>query len=192
VAQTTPSQAQPFVDQHRQTLDRAVAAIGERGYWTPHPENPQAYGDVAEARKHFDAHLGQDFPLRQGGSVVGTVGAERSPYGPRLGVRYPRVDVDALIAAAQCGTGAWRDAGPLARAAVGLEILHRVNQRSLEIGHAVMHTSGQAYLMAFQAGGPHAQDRGLEALAYAYAEMTRVPQRAYWEKPGRREPLRMD
>ena len=26
---------------------------------------------------------------------------------------------------------------------------------------------------AFQAGGPHAQDRGLEAIAYAYAEMTR-------------------
>ena len=27
--------------------------------------------------------------------------------------------------------------------------------------------------MAFQAGGPHAQDRALEAVAYAYAEMTR-------------------
>ena len=27
--------------------------------------------------------------------------------------------------------------------------------------------------MAFQAGGPHAQDRALEAIAYAYAEMTR-------------------
>ena len=29
--------------------------------------------------------------------------------------------------------------------------------------------------MAFQAGGPHAQDRGLEAVAYAYEEQARTP-----------------
>ena len=46
--------------------------------------------------------------------------------------------------------------------------------------------------MAFQAGGPHAQDRGLEAIAYAYAEMTRQPREATWEKPqGKRDPIRM-
>ena len=27
-----------------------------------------------------------------------------------------------------------------------------------------MHTTGQGFVMAFQAGGPHAQDRGLEAV----------------------------
>jgi phenylacetic acid degradation protein paaN len=86
----------------------------------------------------------------------------------------------------------WRDAGPLARAAVCLEVLRRLNERSLELAHAVMHTSGQAFLMAFQAGGPHAQDRGLEALAYAYAEMARVPAYAHWEKPARGEPLRLE
>ena len=48
-----------------------------------------------------------------------------------------------------------------------------------------MHTSGQAYAMAFQAGGPHAQDRALEAIAYAYAEMTRhAPQRHVGEAAG--------
>ena len=45
-----------------------------------------------------------------------------------------------------------------------------------------MHTTGQAFMMAFQAGGPHAQDRGLEAVAYAYEEMTRCPSRADWTK----------
>ena len=30
-------------------------------------------------------------------------------------------------------------------------------------------------MMAFQAGGPHAQDRGLEAVAYAYVEQVRAP-----------------
>ena len=38
-----------------------------------------------------------------------------------------------------------------------------------------MHTTGQAFVMAFQAGGPHAQDRGLEAVAYAWDEMRRIP-----------------
>lgn len=53
-----------------------------------------------------------------------------------------------------------------------------------------MHTTGQAYAMAFQAGGPHAQDRGLEAVAYAYAEQAKLPAEAGWTKPqGKRDPL---
>jgi phenylacetic acid degradation protein paaN len=55
-----------------------------------------------------------------------------------------------------------------------------------------MHTSGQAFMMAFQAGGPHAQDRGLEAVAYAYVEQVRTPDTAEWTKPqGKRDPLTM-
>ena len=40
---------------------------------------------------------------------------------------------------------------------------------------AVMHTTGQGFMMAFQAGGPHAQDRGLEAVAYAYTSDDGLP-----------------
>ncbi|MEO8509241.1 MAG: phenylacetic acid degradation protein PaaN, partial [Betaproteobacteria bacterium] len=62
-----------------------------------------------------------------------------------------------------------------------------------EIANAVMHTTGQAFMMAFQAGGPHAQDRGLEAVAYAWDELRRVPASAHWEKPqGKNEPIRME
>jgi phenylacetic acid degradation protein paaN len=49
--------------------------------------------------------------------------------------------------------------------------------------------------MAFQAGGAHALDRALEAIAYAWSEMTRTPATAVWEKPGPKpdsEPLRME
>lgn len=46
--------------------------------------------------------------------------------------------------------------------------------------------------MAFQAGGAHALDRGLEAVTYTYDEMTRHPAVATWEKPARGEPLRME
>ena len=56
-----------------------------------------------------------------------------------------------------------------------------------------MHTTGQAFVMAFQAGGPHAQDRGLEAVTYAWDQMRRVPAQAMWEKPqGKNEPVRME
>jgi phenylacetic acid degradation protein paaN len=55
-----------------------------------------------------------------------------------------------------------------------------------------MHTTGQAFPMAFQAGGPHAQERALEALAYAHLAMAIVPAEVLWEKPqGKRPPLRM-
>src|SRR6516165_5425714 len=47
-------------------------------------------------------------------------------------------------------------------------------------------------MTAFQAGGPHAQDRGLEAVAFAYDEMKRVPARVTWEKPGKTESLKLE
>jgi phenylacetic acid degradation protein paaN len=52
-----------------------------------------------------------------------------------------------------------------------------------EIAYATMHTTGQGYMMAFQASGPHAADRALEAIAAGYEELTRYPETAKWEKP---------
>ncbi|GAA2384404.1 phenylacetic acid degradation protein PaaN [Streptomyces glaucosporus] len=197
---TAPTQAPPavpaqLVEKHRPTLDRALEAIRTREYWSPHPEHPKAYGEehgslgAAEGKAAFDALLGTRFDLDQPGTD-GWVAGEVSPYGPALGTEYPHADADVLLPAMRAAMPAWRDAGPEVRAAVCLEILARINARTHEFAHAVMHTSGQAYLMAMQAGGPHAQDRGLEAVAYAYAEQTRVPASAEWTKPqGKREPL---
>ncbi|HEY4814550.1 MAG TPA: phenylacetic acid degradation protein PaaN, partial [Chthoniobacterales bacterium] len=87
----------------------------------------------------------------------------------------------------------WRAADPETWAGVCLEILQRLNRRSFEMAYAVMHTTGQGFMMAFQAGGPHAQDRGLEAVAYAWTEINHVPKAAYWEKPqGKNEPLKLN
>jgi hypothetical protein len=160
---------------HRETLDRALTAIKERSYWSAYPENLKAYGDperadgtqsAADGKAAFEGYLGEPFPLDQNG-VDGEVSSEVSPYGLDLGVTYAHVDVDTTLRAAQAAIPTWRDAGPELRAGVALEILARINARSHEMAHAVMHTSGQAYAMAFQAGGPHAQDRALEATAYA-------------------------
>ena len=162
----------------------------------PYPESasPKVYGEgAAEAGKAaFDALKDKPFPLDQPGTV-GTVGGEKSPYGFALGITYPKADVDALFAAVAKAQVAWRAAGPEAWAGVCLEILHRINQQSFLIANAVMHTTGQAFMMAFQAGGPHAQDRGLEAVAYAWDELRRIPAKAHWEKPqGKNEPIRME
>jgi phenylacetic acid degradation protein paaN len=185
-----------LVAKHSERLNAAVAAIAGRRYWSAYPESPspRVYGEgTAEAgRAAFDALLGKPFPLGQPGAD-GWVGDEVSPYGPALGVTYEHLSADALIGAASAALPGWRAAGPEVRAAVCLEIIDRINARSFEIAHAVMHTSGQAFVMAFQAGGTHAQDRALEAVAYAYAEQTRHAASAVWEKPqGKRPPLRME
>jgi len=177
-------------------LDRAVEATLTRGYWTPFSEmpSPKVYGETAndDGKRAFEARLNHPFKLDQPGTV-GEVGNERSPYGMALGVRYPKVDLDKLLHAVSLAEAGWRQAGPEAWTAVSLEILNRLNQRSFEIAYAVMHTTGQAFMMAFQAGGPHAQDRGLEAVAYAFQEMRRIPGSAIWEKPqGKNPPLKME
>ncbi|NJP43058.1 phenylacetic acid degradation protein PaaN [Actinacidiphila epipremni] len=184
---------QSLADRHRATLDTALDTIRTRGYWSPYPEHPKAYADAEEGKAAFEALLGHPFlfAAEQPGTDEWT-GGERSPYGMELGVRYPHPDPDVLLPAMRAAMPAWREAGPLTRALVCLEILARINARTHEVAHAVMHTSGQAFTMAFQAGGPHAQDRGLEAVAYAYAEQVRAPQTAAWVKPqGKRDPLEL-
>jgi len=186
----------PFFERHRALLERAVQAIHERSYWSAFPESasPKVYGEgAAEAGKaEFDALLNHRFPLTQP-ATVGDVGGERSPFGIALNVTYPAPDIDGLFAAVGRAHDQWRKADPETWAGVCLEILARINKASFAMANAVMHTTGQAFLMAFQAGGPHAQDRGLEAVAYAWDELSRVPRSAQWEKPqGKNEPIRME
>jgi phenylacetic acid degradation protein paaN len=186
---------QALFDKHRETLDKALGAISDRGFWSAFPESPspKVYGEgaAAEGEAAFRAHLGTTFRLDQPGSS-GLVITETSPFGVPLDVSYAYQDVDVLLAAATAAMPAWRDAGPQARVGVCLEILARLHANVFELANAVQFTTGQPFVMAFQAGGPHALDRALEAIAYAYREMTRVPATAAWEKPaGKGDPLRM-
>ncbi len=192
------SLADDFFSRHRSMLEEAVTATRVRGYHSAFAESPspKVYGDTAadDGYAAFSAHLDTTFPLTTPGAD-GVVETEKSPFGLDLSVSYPRVTpaaVPELLAAAGAGMTAWRDAGIEARVGVGLEILARLHARVFELANAVMHTSGQAFVMAFQAGGAHALDRALESIAYAYAEMSRVPATAIWEKPGRDAPVRME
>lgn len=181
-------------DKHHELLARAVEAIRERGYWSAFPEVPsgKVYGETArqDGEAAFEARLGKAFDLPGHPDDEGTVGAERSPYGRPLDIAYPAAAVGTLVAASQAAAPAWAAAPVGTRVGICLEILARLNRRSFEMANAVMHTTGQAFVMAFQAGGPHAQDRGLEAVAYAWAEMTRTPAAVEWSKPqGKGDPL---
>jgi phenylacetic acid degradation protein paaN len=180
-------------ERHRAVLDGALAAAASRAYWSAYPEAPSGkiYGEPAKAdgEAAFEALIGKPFDL-PGHPATARVGHERSPYGRDLGVTYPAASPEDLVAASKAAGEAWAKAPIEARVGVCLEILARLNRQSFLIANAVMHTSGQAFVMAFQAGGPHAQDRALEAVAYAYAEMTRTPREARWEKPqGKADPI---
>ncbi|MFD6414953.1 phenylacetic acid degradation protein PaaN [Streptomyces sp. NPDC060194] len=190
-AESPAGEAHPWVERHRATLLQALETIRTRAYWSPHPEHPKAYGEgaAAEGLAAFEALRGTRFDLDQPGTDAWT-GGEVSPYGVELGIEYPHPDPDVLLPAMRAAAPGWRAAGAELRAAVCVEILARISARTHEFAHAVMHTSGQAFMMALQAGGPHAQDRGLEAVAYAYREQTSTVAAADWSKPqGKREPL---
>ena len=181
----------PLLEKHRATLESALDAIATRGYWSAFPEmpSPKLYGEAApdEGKRAFEAHLGKPFELGQPGQT-GWHGGESSPYGVALDVRYPVCDPETLIAAGLEAMKGWQAVGADGRTGICLEILQRLNKQSFEIAHAVMMTTGQGWMMAFQAGGPHAQDRGLEAVTYAWREQSFVPAETTWEKPQGKNP----
>ena len=165
-------------EKHRAKLESALEAIRTRGYWPAYSEmpSPKVYGETApdDGKRAFEAHLGKQFSLDQPGQT-GWLGGERSPYGVALDVQYPVCDVAALIRAGQKAMTAWQALGCEGRTGICVEILERLNRQSFELAHSVMMTTGQGWMMAFQAGAPHAQDRGLEAVTYAYREQSFNP-----------------
>jgi phenylacetic acid degradation protein paaN len=180
----------PLLDQHAGVLDEIRQALTSRSWYSRYPESPspRVYGETAAAEglAAYEAHLNRPYAADLASAVDGTfVGSEVSPYGPTLGVAYPVLDLDRGLAAAEAAIPAWRDAGPQVRAAVCVEIVDQINKRSFELANAVMHTSGQPFVMSFQAGGPHAQERAIEAVAAGLIEQERVPESVVWEKPGK-------
>ncbi|MCX6176436.1 MAG: phenylacetic acid degradation protein PaaN [Bacteroidetes bacterium] len=169
----------------KERLEAAYAAQQSRTYFAAWPESPRAYAEdgMAQGLSAFQSLLTQNFTeLLQEGSQ-GWVGDEVSPYiMTGLGVQYPKFAPEVLIANAKSAQKVWSKTSADIRAAVLLDALDRVALRFFEIAYATMHTTGQSFMMSFQASGPHANDRALEVLSMAYHELNRFPSDVTWVK----------
>jgi phenylacetic acid degradation protein paaN len=169
----------------KERLEAAYAAQQSRTYFAAWPESPRAYAEdgMAQGLSAFQSLLTQNFAeLLQEGSQ-GWVGDEVSPYMMTgLGVQYPKFAPEVLIANAKSAQKVWSKTPADVRAAVLLDALDRVALRFFEIAYATMHTTGQSFMMSFQASGPHANDRALEVLSMAYHELNRFPSDVTWVK----------
>ena len=172
-------------EKHRSTLDSALKALSNRTYYTAYPESPKSYqedGD-SKARAWFSSIMNQDFKSLHQTEESEWNGVEISPFLQiGIGVKYPVFTVDALINKAEQAQKIWSKTSVEVRAGILIEALEKISNRFFDIAHATMHTTGQGYMMAFQASGPHANDRALEAVAMGYQELTRFPQNVEWIK----------
>ncbi len=166
-------------------LNDAQAALKNRLYFSAYPENPKAYAeDGNEAGKTaFSKQLNENFTELDTTDSTGWIGTEVSPYMQvGLGVHYPQFSVDALISKANAAKSAWISIPAEKKATILVEMLDAVKERFFEIAYATMHTTGQSFVMSFQASGPHANDRALEVIAMGLQELSRFDADVNWVK----------
>lgn len=171
---------------YKEIIDNAIKAIHARAFYAQYPEHLKAYGEEAPGKglEAFNSQLGKPFNGLLQKNPVAWIGEEASPYtGKDLGITYPAFETDTLIVRAGRAFDAWKKLSADERAEILVDALERVKGRFFEIASATQHTTGQSFIMSFQASGPHASDRALETLALGYEEITRFPQNVTWEKP---------
>ncbi len=171
---------------YKEIVERAIKAIHERTFFAQYPEHPKAYGEEApvKGQEAYNNQLGKPFNGLLQQNPPAWIGEEVSPYTMKpLGITYPSFDVDTLIVRSARAFGQWKKLSADQRAEVLVDALERVKNRFFEMAYATQHTTGQSFVMSFQASGPHANDRALEALAMGYEELNRFPGNVTWEKP---------
>jgi phenylacetic acid degradation protein paaN len=173
---------------HDTTINKAIKALHERNFYAAFPEHPAPaiYGETADVdgQAKFKSLVGKNFTELKQTDPDGWAGQEESPYLQEpLKISYPIFSVDKLIDKSKKAFHQWRKVSVDERAGLLVESLEKIKARFFEIAYATMHTTGQGYMMAFQASGPHAADRALEAIAAGYEELNRFPAKALWDKP---------
>lgn len=173
---------------HQPVLFKAIEALHARTFYSAYTEQPapSVYGETADAdgQAKFKNQLGKKFGDLLQTNPSGWGGQEESPYlQESLSISYPLFNVNELIQQSKKSSHQWRKVSIEARAGILMESLEKVKARFFEIAYATMHTTGQGYMMAFQASGPHAADRALEAIAAGYEELNRFPSSTVWVKP---------
>lgn len=171
---------------HSELLSRAITAISDRTYFSAFKEsfddNDHESGARSRGEAAFKASLRKRHPVDIE-EPLELAGPRKGPYGLDLDVRYADLPVQICVDRAKRAALGWAALPFAERAGICIELLHRLDGRAFEMAHACMHSCGQPFAMAFQAGTAHALDRGLEAIAYAVREMSALPAKVLWEKP---------
>jgi len=182
-------------EKHKELLHRAVKANHERTFYAAYPEIPKAYPEDATAKglEVFKNYQNKNFSLLIQKNSSKWEGEEVSPYTQEtLGVKYPVYSTGELIDAANKAFISWRKTSVNDRAGLLIESLEKVKSHFFDIAFATQHTTGQSWIMSFQASGPHAADRALEAIAMGYDELTQFPVDVIWEKPMGKFSVKLD
>jgi phenylacetic acid degradation protein paaN len=182
-------------EKHRATLEAALEALKVRTYYSPYPENPRAYAEDADAKAKawISGVMNNNYEALDASGASDWVGEEVSPFlQTGIGVQYPAFSPEALLKNASSVQTEWAKTSLQVRTGLLIEALDRVKGRFFDIAYATMHTTGQSYMMSFQASGPHANDRALEAIAMGYREISSVPEKAEWVKNLGKFDLKMD
>ncbi len=177
---------QDLFTKHKTIIDNAIKAIHDRGFYAQYPEHPKPYGEEApiNGKAFFDGVQNTNYDELLQDNSGKYEGTEDSPYTQKpLGIKYPVSSPVDLVARSKEAFEQWRKTSVDQRAGILVETLEQIKNRFFDIAYATMHTTGQSFMMSFQASGPHANDRALEAIALGYQELTRFPNAVDWVKP---------
>jgi phenylacetic acid degradation protein paaN len=171
---------------HQPIINAAIKAISERIYYTPYPELPKFYAEDgdAKAKIYISSIMNTDYNELLQEKSGQHIGEEISPFlQVGLGVKYPKYEVKNLVSNADAAQKSWYKLSIEERTGILIETLERIKERFFDITYATMHTTGQSYMMSFQASGPHSNDRALEAIIQGYIELTKYVKEVDWVKP---------
>ena len=165
-------------------IDQFIKANRERKFFAHFNENPKAYEEslMAKGLETFQKRLNSNYtlPAFKGSDFYGE---EISPYlQTGLGIHYPKSSVNEILDNAKTAFNQWRKIDLETRFDILFESLNKVSERFFEMAYATMHTTGQSFLMSFQASGPHACDRALEVMVTAMEQLGYYPKEVEWVK----------
>lgn len=147
-------------------------------------ENPKAYdeGLVKLGEDDYNSKLNNVFEIF-GLESNKYCGEEVSPYTKKkLNIVYPKLEIEEYIQNSKAAQVAFVKLDFEERFDLLKASLDLVSKRFFELAYATMHTTGQSFMMSFQASGPHAADRALEAMVAAYLELSTFNPKVDWEK----------
>lgn len=176
-----------FYEKHKETLSKAREVIHTREAWAAYPEMPSekhfGEGSKQKGEDDFNALLGGKYEFKVPMQDAEYVQCDAtSPYGIDMGMQYPKLEKDTLLKRSQQAQKEWRKLDNDTRFGICMEMLDRLSKQSFLMVHSIMHTTGQPYMMSFQAGSAHALERGLETVAYAANAIETTAKTVKWDK----------